>query len=321
MADTLTSLADMVKLNDTSVRDMGVTDIFNDAPVLRAMHAIPASHGTDHKFLKESGAPAVGFRAANTGIEWKVDSDTLVTLALKILDASFGIDRALVDSAMRGGSTIIMRKAMRHLRAAFAHAELQLIYGQGSANANDSGGFDGLADILNDTADTMVTAADGISDLTSVWAIRSLSDESAACVVVGNDGMIDVAEYYPQDILTTDSPPKHFAGYHQPIFGYMGYQFGSAKSAARLANVGSDGTGLTDDYLSDLYGLFPAGHEPTMFVMNRRSQMQLQKSRTTYSPTGAEAPLPVDWNGVPIIVTNNLGNAETALTATPIADT
>ena len=35
MADTLTSLADMVKLNDVSVRDMGVTDIFNDAPILQ----------------------------------------------------------------------------------------------------------------------------------------------------------------------------------------------------------------------------------------------------------------------------------------------
>lgn len=319
MADTLTSLADMVKLNDTSVRDMGVTDIFNDAPLIRRMHTIPASHGTDHKFLKESAAPAVGFRAANAGIEWRVDSDTLVTLALKILDASFGIDRALVDSAARGGATIMQRKAMRHLRAAFSHAELQLLYGDGGVDANDSGGFQGLADVLNDTADAMVIAADGTADRTSVWAIRTTSDESSACVVVGNDGTIDIAEYYPCDLL--DGSSQHFPGYHQPILGYMGYQFGSAKSAARLGNIGSDGTGLTDDYLSDLYGLFPASHKPTMFVMNVRSQMQLQKSRTTYSPTGAEAPLPTQWNGVDIVVTDNLGNAETALAGTPIADT
>lgn len=318
MADELTSLADMVKLNDVSVRDMGVTDIFNDAPALRAMQAIPASHGTDHKYLKETGSPSVGFRAANAGIEWKTDADTLVSIALKILDASFGIDRALVDNAARGGATIMMRKAMRHLRAAFAHAELQMIYGDGGADANDSSGFQGLADVLNDTADAMVTASDGTTALTSVWAIRTLSDESAACVVVGNDGMIDIPEYYPIDV--NPSANSHFPGYHQPVQGYIGYQFGSAKSAGRLANIGSDGTGLTDDALSDLFGLFPAGHEPNMLVMNRRSQMQLQKSRTTYSPTGAEAPLPADWNGVPIVVTNNLGNAETALTSTPVAD-
>ncbi len=29
MPDTLTSLADMVKINDVSVRDAGATDIFN----------------------------------------------------------------------------------------------------------------------------------------------------------------------------------------------------------------------------------------------------------------------------------------------------
>lgn len=319
MADTLTSLADMVKLNDTSVRDMGVTDIFNDAPALAAMHAIPASHGTDHKYLKESGAPVVGFRAANAGIDWKTDSDTLVELALKILDASFGVDRALIDNAARGGASIMMRKAQRHLRAAFAHAELQMFYGDGGVDANDAAGFKGLADILNDTADAMVIAADGTADRTSVWAIRSTPDESGAAIVTGNDGTIAISDYYPQDLL--DGSGKHFPGYHQPIFGYLGYQFGSAKAAARLGNIGSDGTGLTDDYLSDLYGLFPASYKPNMFVMNVRSVMQLQKSRTTYSPTGAEAPLPTDWNGVQIVVTDNLGNAETALAGTPIAET
>lgn len=319
MATVLTSLADMVKLNDVSVRDMGVSDIFNDAPLLRAMHSIPASHGTDHKFLKEAGAPAVGFRAANAGIEWKVDSDTLVTLNLKILDASFGIDRALVDSAARGAGAIMERKAARHLRAAFSHGEKQLLYGDGGVDANDSGGYQGLADTLNDTADAMVIATNGTTARTSVFAIRSTSDESGACVVVGNDGQIAISEYYPCDIL--DGSGNHFPGYHQPIMGHMGFQFGSAKSAARLGNIGSDGTGLTDDLLSDLFGLFPASHRPTHFVMNTRSLMQLQKSRTTYSPTGAEAPLPTDWNGVQFVVTDSIGIAETALAGTPIAAT
>lgn len=319
MADVLTSLADMVKLNDVSVRDMGVTDIFNDAPSMAFMHTIPASHGTDHKFLKEVGAPSVGFRAVNAGIEWSTDSDELVTLALKILDASFGIDRTLVDNASRGGSVVMQRKGQRHLRAAFAKAELQMLYGKGSADAEDAGGFQGLADVLNDTADAMVTAADGTLNLTSVYAIRSVSDESAACTVVGNDGMIDIPEYYPVDLL--DGTGKHYPGYHQPITGFIGYQFGSTRSAARLGNIGSDGTGLTDDYLSDLYGLFPSAHKPTFFLMGERSRTQLQKSRTTYSPTGAPAPIPADWNGVPIVVSDNIGVSETALTGTPVADT
>jgi hypothetical protein len=314
MADTLTSLADMVKLNDVSIQDAGASDIFNDAPLLAQLMAIPATHGTKHQYLRETGAPVVGFRAANAGREWKVDSDTLISIDLKILDASFGLDRALADSYVRGPDALMARKGNRHLRAALSAGEKQFLYGTG----NDTDGFVGLAQVLNDTADGMVVNATGSTALTSVWAIRTTSDEANVNVVVGNDGEISIKPYYPCDLL--DSSGKHFPGYHQPIMGWMGLTIGSAFSVARLCNVGTDsGKGLTDDLLSQLYGVFKEGAPPTHFVMNVRSQMQLQRSRTTYSPTGSEAPLPTNWNGVPIVVTGSIGNAETALTSTPVA--
>jgi hypothetical protein len=315
MADTLTSLADMVKLNDVSVKDAGATDIFNDAPLLRQLMAIPSTHGTQHEYLREAGAPVVGFRAANAGREWTVDSDTLVTMQLKILDASFGLDRALADGHVKGPAALMSRKASRYLRAAFSSAEKQFMYGTG----NDSDGFVGMAQVLNDTADAMVVNATGTTALTSVWAIRTTSDEANVNVVVGNDGEISIKEYYPIDLL--DASGKHFPGYHQPIFGWMGLQIGSNFSVARLCNVGTDsGKGLTDDLLAQLYGRFKEGAPPTHFIMNQRSLMQLQRSRTTYSPTGSPAPLPSDWNGIPLVVTPSIGVAETALTATPVAN-
>jgi len=64
MADSLLALADIVKLNDLHVQDLGATDIFNDAPVLQALAADVASHGTTHKYLKESTAPYVLEREA-----------------------------------------------------------------------------------------------------------------------------------------------------------------------------------------------------------------------------------------------------------------
>ncbi len=57
MADTLQSLADSVKINDVSVRDMGARDIFNDAPFLSQLIATTATNGTVHKYLKEATAP------------------------------------------------------------------------------------------------------------------------------------------------------------------------------------------------------------------------------------------------------------------------
>ncbi len=314
MADTLTSLADMVKLNDVSTQDAGATNIFNDAPFLSAINAVPATHGTNHQYLRESGAPVVGFRAVNAGRDWVADADTLITIALKILDASFGLDRALADSFVKGPAALMARKGMRSLRAAFSAGEKQIFYGTG----NDAGGFVGLAQVLNDTADTMVIDAGGSTALTSVFAVRTTSDEANVNLVVGNDGNIQIAPYYGVDML--DGSGKHFPGYHQPIMGWMGLTIGSAYSVARLANVGTDtGKGLTDALLSQLFGKFKAGAPPTHFVMNQRSLMQLQQSRTTYSPTGAEAPLPTSWNGIPIITTESISIAETALTSTPVA--
>lgn len=315
MSDTLTSLADMVKLNDLSVQDAGASDIFNDAPLLRELMAIPSTHGTNHEYLRESDAPVVGFRAANAGREWDADADTLVTVALKILDASFGIDRALADGHVKGPAALMSRKAQRALRAALSAGEKQFLYGTG----NDADGFVGMAQVLNDTADAQVVDATGSTACTSVWAIRTTSDEANVNVVVGNDGEISIKEYYPCDLL--DGSGKHYPGYHQPIFGWMGLTIGNGKSVARLCNLGTDtGKGLTDDLLAQLYAKSKEGAPFTHFVMNLRSLMQLQRSRTTYSPTGSEAPLPSNWNNIPIIVTPSIGVAETALTSTPVAN-
>jgi len=98
MADSLLALADLVKINDISVRDLGATDIFNDAPVLNQLSADMASHGTQHKYVKESGAPTVGFRAPNAGRDHSSSEDTVVTIDLKILDACFHVDAKLADS-------------------------------------------------------------------------------------------------------------------------------------------------------------------------------------------------------------------------------
>lgn len=313
MPDTLTSLADMVKINDVSVRDAGATDIFNGAPLLQILNALEASHGTNHEYLRETGAPTVGFRAENTGRDWTTDGDTLVSMALKILDASYGVDKAIADAYVKGADALMARKGRRSLRAAFAAAEKQLLYGTG----NDAAGFLGLAQVMNDTADARVVNAGGAVACTSIWAIRTTGDEKDVAVIVGKGGNIDLAPYF-QTILK-DGTGKSFPGYAQAITGYIGMTIGTQFSVARLANVGTDQP-LTDARLSLLFELFKEDAPPTHFVMNRRSQMQLQRSRTTYSPTGSEAKIPDNWNGIPFVITQSIGNAETALNSTPIAN-
>lgn len=55
---------------------------------------------------------------------------------------------------------------------------------------------------------------------------------------------------------------------------------------------------------------FIAGTQPDVILMSRRSREQLRASRTAYNPTGQEAALPKDWQGIPIEVTDALLDTE-----------
>lgn len=313
MADTLITLADVVKINDVSVRDMGATDIFNDAPLLAALHAITASNGTVHSYLKEATAPVVGFRAANTGLDVTSSTDTKVDLALHYLDARVTMDKMLADSG-KGRDYHLERQSKRNLRQALFVAENQIING-GTANGT---AFNGFLQALNALANPMVVNAGGAAARSSVYAIRCTPDEANVCVIMGNDGEIKIDPYF--ESLQTDGSGKSFVTYTVPIAGWIGLQVGAAKSIARLANIPASGTGsVTDVLLQSLFDLFPASAPPTHFIMNRRSRGQLQASRATVNIGGnsklitKHASIPTDWEGIPIVCVESIGNAETAV--------
>lgn len=311
MADTPITIADLVKINSMDVAGNDISDLLIDAPLIRSLVADTASNGTSHKYTKESSAPVVGFRAANDGRDHDASSDTLVTIDLKILDASFHVDKAIADAYTKGGPDGLMaREAKRHLRAAFSVGEKQLLYG----TDNESDGFVGLADAsnLDDSDDAQVINAGGATACSSVFAIRSVDELSDLALITGQDGNLEVGDRYEQMVEGTNGK---YPAYCQSITGWMGLQLGSVHSVARLANINDSTKMLDDDLLSNLLSLFPSSRPATMLVMNRRSLKQLQQSRTATSSTGAAAPFPTEAFNVPIIVTDSIVNNETQLTA------
>ena len=311
MANVYTSLADLVKINDMNLADLEVSDLLDGAPLLKALAADVASNGTEHKYLKETGAPVVGFRAANDGRENKASADTLVTITLKILDASNAVDLALANGYRKGSEAYIARESMRHLKAAFAAAEAQLISGVGA----DAGGFVGLCDAttIDAIADAMVINATGSTASTgsSVIAIRSNNDGNDCTLITGNDGEISIGESVVNRLAGATG---FYPAYFTPISGWLGLQIGSAYSVGRICNLtAQSGKTLTDALISQLLALFPVGKEPNMLVMSRRSRQQLQSSRTATNATGAPAPIPTESFGVPILATDGMPNTQTIL--------
>lgn len=310
MADSLLTLADLVTINDVAVEDLGVTDMFNDAPVLMHLGVDTASHGTSHQYTKETAAPTVGFRAVNAGRAHSKSADELVTIALKILDATHKTDAKLADAYKKGGASAYMaRESRRHLRAAFKSAEKQIFYGTG----NDAGGYAGLADNagLNAIADAMVLDAGGVigaAEWFDCWLIRTAPEDME--LILGEDGNIDLRDYFRQ--LVDDGTGKWFPAYVQQIDAWLGCKVGGAKSVARIANIDGrvDATAntLTDDLLDDAFELFPETRQPNLIVTNKRGRKQLRQSRTATRADGQKAPMPTEWEGIPIVTSDSIAN-------------
>lgn len=308
MAESFNTLAGLVQLNDKNLADLNVTDLLDEAPLLKVLFAQVASNGTLHKYVKQTTASSAGFRAALDAVAKTASADTLVTDTLAILDASFDTDVALADAYKGGRDAWLQLELVRALKQAFFAAEKQVIYGVG----NDAVGFAGLHDNaqLDAVADAMVINAATVgttgSSQTSVYILRSGKDDCS--FILGNEGRI-VVEDEPTIIakagavLTTSTYPALYV----PVTGYCGFQIGGAYSAARICNIE---TALTDDDIYNGLSLFPSGRQPNLIVMNRTALKLLRQSRTATNPSGDPAPRPTSVDGIPIVCTDAVLSTE-----------
>ena len=78
MADTRYPLSELLKVNNENLSGAVVDELLQDAPLVRAMAAVPSSNGVNHSFLRYDTPPTVGFRAANDGRDHDHSGDTQV---------------------------------------------------------------------------------------------------------------------------------------------------------------------------------------------------------------------------------------------------
>jgi hypothetical protein len=282
---------------------------------------VDSSNGTTHKYTKETGAPVVGFRAENAGREMDSSTDTLVTVALKILDFSWQVDQATAAGWRKGKGHYVAREGLRHLSAGFFAYERQLINGiigasDSAAASGDAAGFAGFRDAVtvDALADPMVVNATGaVADTaSSVWGVR-LAEDGVAGVMI-EDAPFDIGETVTQQrVVNPGTDNKTFPTWYTPGFTWLAVQVGSAYDIGRIANLTAATAPLNDDLIAELLSRYPIGFAPTHLLMSRRSRKQLQDSRTATNATGVPAPFPTESFGVPIVATDAIGNTEELL--------
>jgi hypothetical protein len=308
MASSYNTLAGLIQFNDKNLADLQITDLLDEAPLLKVLTAVSASNGTQHKYLKQTTASSAAFRDALDGATKTASADTLVTETLKIIDGSFDTDVALADAYKGGRDAWLQMELVRTLKQIMFTVERQIFYG--AASPGSTSGFSGLRDnaALDDLSDAMCipagTAGSTPSVQTSVYALRH--DVNNCAIIAGNDGRF-VVEDEPTIIQKAGSGSGYFPALYVPVTGYLGFQYGSAYSAGRIANIE---TALDDDDIADLVALFPASRKPNVICMSRKAVKLLRKSRTAVNVTGAPAPFPTEWEGIPIVVTDAIVDTE-----------
>ena len=146
-------------------------------------------------------------------------------------------------------------------------------------------------------------------DLLTAFALVGAGDPA---INGGNNINFTISETFRSMVLGANS--KSMTALCRDAGAHLGIQVGSKYACVRIANLTADsGKGLTDALLEDAMALFPSAMQPTVIAMSRRSRKQLRKSRTTYSPTGSPAPNPIEFDGVPIYVTDSIIDTETLL--------
>jgi len=260
--------------------------------------------GREYKSLVRVALPSVGFRGANEGVNasGSVYENRLVETF--IFNPRWEADKAVCDSHEDGAEAVIATEAAGIMAASLMTLAKQFYYGRNSGG--DSKGHPGLIDSIDSA---MTVDAGGTTDGTasSVWAVKW--GPQFVQWVWGNEGSMEMGDVREETL--TDVNNKKFTGYVQEMLAYPGVQVLNKYALGRIKKLTEDaGKGLTDALLGDLLAKFPVGYEPDCFFLSRRSLNQLRKSRTATNATGAEAPTPTDYEGIPLIPTDSILNTE-----------
>lgn len=303
------TLDGLLNINGKPMADIFPTNVLDDAPVVKAAFAVPASAGGIlHSYARQTVAPGAGFRAIGAGLDNAAGKADQIDVACKFLDASFTRDVAAASGYAKGIAAYMQRETGLSVRAAFAGLEKALF----QTVSGGLTGFNAFADYAVDVSGGQVINKGGTTGQSrSVWLIRWAED--GAAVVAGNDGTMNMIwdDDNPTIVRVHDGASASYNAYAVTLGGWFGLQVGSTYDVARICGLdGASGKTLNDDVLAEAIAKFRASNPANMIVMNRTSLKELREARTATNPTGAPAPFPTEAFGIPIVVTDLLSSTE-----------
>ncbi len=252
--------------------------------------------------------PSVAFRQGNQGSVRSASSWEKRLFECFVLNPVWTVDKAVGDAYVRGAQALIAMEGVGIMESAMITLSKQFYYG----SLADSNGHPGIRDCVDSSMviDWGYASANALGS--TVWAVRwGMMDTGWLWGLNGQLLLSAVKEIVMQDPNNSNAI---LTQYLQEILARPGLAVSSKYSVACVKNVSVDATDTThtanDKLLGKLKTLFPASRQPHVYYMTKEVGEQIRESRTAVNPTGAPAPTPTDFEGVPIHYTQGITNAE-----------
>ncbi len=307
------TLLDLAKLKNGSDGALHLVEaVGKSAPEVMALPARTIK-GTQYDVTIVTAFPTTGFRKANKGVAASGASFETRKAQCFILDARIEVDKAVAKSHDKGPDALMATYSALTAKSAILAVGSQIFYG----TAFDGTGFPGMKELCD--ADMVVDATGSTADsAASVYMV--CEGEQGVELIFGEDSTFELQPFY--DGEGTDAENKKFPAHVSYLNSRPGLSVASPFAIGRIKNLtAQNGKGLTDTLLSQLLEKFPMDSQPTRIFMNRTARGQLQRSRTVVlqgngkagavgGAGGNIAPIPTEYEGIPICCTDSLVSTE-----------
>jgi hypothetical protein len=312
---------DLAKANSNDAVGGIIEDLTNVSPELGVFptsdELLTEPGRLDYQTLHRTARPTVAFAHAGEGFDASKSELRLVDHACFRFGGRIEAFKHIADNWRRGGAAGYQAfEAKGVMEEALKTIGKQIWYGV----STDAKGFPGLK-AFTPFGGTYTYNAAGTTSTTasSVYLVKFGEPyiQLVPALARNGNGIMDLPDFIVESIL--DANNRKAWAYVSELSSYLGLQTAAAHSVVRICNLTADSTKtLTDAKLNAGMRLFPANFRPDAIFMSRRSQQQLQDSRTvtlfgqgtTRPDQEAIAPLPTSFEGVPIVATDNILNTD-----------
>ena len=315
MAYQYLTMLDVAKMNAVNDQSVGlIEENMNAAPEISVLPARMIER-TSFTTLVRTAYPTTGFRKVNVGVEPTKSTYVNKTFETFYYDGQMEMDNAVATADALGVAHSLALEADGHGRAFLLTAGTQVWEGNTTGGSGDTAGFPGASQVVDSS---LVVDAAGTTSSTgsSVYAVVALPKFFE--LILGNNTVLNVGDWRKQTVTRSS---KEMTAWKNSLEGWIGAAFYSKYAVGRVKNLTADsGKGLTDSLLAQLIAAFPIGVKPTHLFMSRRSRQQLQIARTVTlfgqgntkpgSGLATLAPVPTEYDGIPILATDSILNTE-----------